>query len=317
MDYPLPALEITLEDDPPARDLQRVLSGLLAFNRPLEPESRYTLYALFARDAAGAVRAGLSGAFYFNAFFIEHLWVDAPLRRQGIGRALLARAEADARADGRDLVHLEGMHFQSPAFFAAQGYETYALLGGYPDGAVRLHFRRTLPAQRASLSQRANRAANDAELTARGLRLEATTTPNADDLQSVRAGLHRWNAQAYRLDEPRPLNAFLRAPDGQVWGGLKAITCWDACFVDLFWVDVGLRHRGFGSALMREAEQEALRRGCTFVHLDTFNFQARGFYEKLGFASYGTLLGFVEGAERYHMVKRLRVLVHAAGAVQA
>ncbi len=47
-------------------------------------------------------------------------------------------------------------------------------------------------------------------------------------------------------------------------------------------------------------------RGCEFVHLDTFNFQARGFYEKLGFVVYGTLTGFADGVERYHLVKSIR-----------
>ncbi len=53
MDYELPPLEICLEDEPPARDLQSILSGLLSYNRPLEPESRHTPFAVFVTRCRG------------------------------------------------------------------------------------------------------------------------------------------------------------------------------------------------------------------------------------------------------------------------
>ncbi len=225
--------------------------------------------------------------------------MDAPLRRRGVGSALLAAAERAAAEDGRDLVHVECMSFQSPALFVAHGYNEYARLNGYGGGAERVHLWRTLDASSAS------RASVDGAPAALGLHLEVTTAPASEDLATVRSGLSSWNEQVYRPAIPQPLNVLLRGPGGQVWGGLTAATCWNGCFVDLFWVDTGLRHRGFGSAILHAAEKEAQRRGCDFVHLDTFNFQARGFYEKLGYSVYGTLRGFAEGAERYHLVKRL------------
>ena len=73
----------------------------------------------------------------------------------------------------------------------------------------------------------------------------------------------------------------------------------------MLWVADDLRGSGVGSAIMQQAEAFARSRGCGLIHLDTMSFQARGFYEKLGFAVYGTLTGFPNGVERYYLVKQL------------
>ena len=52
-----------------------------------------------------------------------------------------------------------------------------------------------------------------------------------------------------------------------------------------------LRGRGIGTDLLRRAEAEALVRGCHGAWLDTFEFQARGFYERLGYRCFGELGG--------------------------
>ena len=47
------------------------------------------------------------------------------------------------------------------------------------------------------------------------------------------------------------------------------------------------RGKGLGKRLMKAAEKEALKRNCKYISLDTFSFQAPGFYEKLGFQKIG------------------------------
>ena len=63
-----------------------------------------------------------------------------------------------------------------------------------------------------------------------------------------------------------------------IWGGVL--------FVRILWVSEALRGRGFGRRLMETAERRAVERGCRHVYLDTFSFQAPGFYEKLGYETY-------------------------------
>ena len=63
--------------------------------------------------------------------------------------------------------------------------------------------------------------------------------------------------------------------------------------------------RGFGRELMKRAELYAVERGCTDAYLDTFSFQARPFYEKLGYRVFGTLENHPAGHQRYFMTKQL------------
>jgi hypothetical protein len=59
--------------------------------------------------------------------------------------------------------------------------------------------------------------------------------------------------------------------------------------------------------LTKRAELYALERGCTDAFLDTFSFQARPFYEKLGYRVFGTLENHPAGYQHYFMTKQLQV----------
>jgi hypothetical protein len=55
---------------------------------------------------------------------------------------------------------------------------------------------------------------------------------------------------------------------------------------------------------MQQAEDEARQRLCLGAWLDTFSFQARGFYERLGYTVFGTINDFPPGHSRIFMKKR-------------
>ena len=88
-------------------------------------------------------------------------------------------------------------------------------------------------------------------------------------------------------------------------GGLWGSTAYGWLYVQLLAVPDELRGLGFGRRLMAEAEEEALRRGCCSAWLDTFEFQARGFYERLGYTCFATLPEYPKGYSRYFLQKQL------------
>jgi GNAT superfamily N-acetyltransferase len=86
-------------------------------------------------------------------------------------------------------------------------------------------------------------------------------------------------------------------------GGVSGLIYCDWLFVDGLWIDDRLRHRGIGTELMTRAETHAVARGCHSAWLDTF--QARGFYEALGYEAFGMLDNYPAGQKRHFLRKRL------------
>ncbi len=95
-------------------------------------------------------------------------------------------------------------------------------------------------------------------------------------------------------------------PEGNTIAGCLAIMyCWKVAAIDILWVDEQYRNQGIGSLLLGEVERTAREKGCHLVHLDTFDFQAKEFYEKNGYSVFGTLEDCPEGHLRYFMKKAL------------
>jgi len=101
------------------------------------------------------------------------------------------------------------------------------------------------------------------------------------------------------------LATVLRDADGTLRGGLLGSTLWDWLQVDVLWVDDSLQRRGHGSQLLLLAESHARSIGCHSARLDTFDFEARAFYEHHGYRVYAELDNFPAGHTQFHLRKSL------------
>jgi ribosomal protein S18 acetylase RimI-like enzyme len=70
-------------------------------------------------------------------------------------------------------------------------------------------------------------------------------------------------------------------------------------------VKVEFRGQGLGKELLEAAEEEARRRGCVHVVLDTHSFQAPGFYLKCGYEIIGEVENHPKGYEKIYLRKSL------------
>lgn len=124
--------------------------------------------------------------------------------------------------------------------------------------------------------------------------------------QTIAALLTRFNRESVGEETHQPFALTVSAPGAdEVLGGLWAYSLWGAFYVNIVIVPESARGQGLGAELMRQAEQEARARGCGHIWLDTFAFQARGFYERLGFTVFGRLDGLAPYYPRYFMQKTL------------
>ena len=126
----------------------------------------------------------------------------------------------------------------------------------------------------------------------------------ADEAAVVR-GLLTFNEKWLGPSNDQPVRFVARDELGVV-GGVLGHTRWNWLYVAKLWVDARARGRGIGTQLLMGAEELARKRGCTDASLDTFEYQARPFYEKLGYELFGTLDGYPPGYRQFYLRKRLQ-----------
>ncbi|WP_284944327.1 GNAT family N-acetyltransferase [Acidisoma cladoniae] len=97
----------------------------------------------------------------------------------------------------------------------------------------------------------------------------------------------------------------IRDAAGTIAGGAWGRAYYDWLFIELLVVPEDRRGADLGSALLAMAEDQARAWGCHSVWLDTFSFQAPGFYAKKGYSVIGTVPDYPAPHQRFMLSKRL------------
>ena len=129
--------------------------------------------------------------------------------------------------------------------------------------------------------------------------------PQSEDVQVLAQGLTAHSLPHTGERGFLPIGVFLRDEQGQVVAGVWGYINWNWLYVNLVWAAESVRGQGYGKQLLTKLESVARERGCKYVHLDTFSYQARPFYERLGYEVFATLDDYPPGHSRYFMKKSL------------
>lgn len=135
--------------------------------------------------------------------------------------------------------------------------------------------------------------------------LRTPAEPTAEQRAAVLGILSAFNAENGFPSDTRPVAVLIEDEAGRTLGGLWGRTGYGWLFVEFLVVPRELRGRDLGRKLMDEAERIAAGRGCVGAWLTTFSFQARPFYEKLGYSVFGELPNSPDDNIRIFMRKRL------------
>jgi len=133
--------------------------------------------------------------------------------------------------------------------------------------------------------------------------LDLSDVADDDVHQAILLPLRAYNASKAGTSKGRPLVIAVRDSAGAVLGGLWGSTSYEWLYIELLVVPETLRGQGLGRKIMTMAHDEAIARGCRGAWLDTFEFQARGFYEGLGYHVFGEIPDYPPGYSRFFLRK--------------
>lgn len=120
---------------------------------------------------------------------------------------------------------------------------------------------------------------------------------------AVHADLRAYNRTF--VSDTADLSLVVEDGAGQIIGGCDAFRMGELALLDVLWVAEPRRGTGLGACLLAQLEQDAARQGAKRLELNTFGFQAPGFYEKLGYRRFGTVEPAVGEYGHYFYVKEL------------
>jgi GNAT superfamily N-acetyltransferase len=138
-----------------------------------------------------------------------------------------------------------------------------------------------------------------------GMAISLKLDPSAAEIDQVLQPLVRFNWAAH--DTPQNFQPFileLAGPGGDVVGGLVGMAEWDWLLLQYVFVPEALRGEGYGTALMRRAEDFARKRSLLGVWSNMFGFQPVSFFEKLGYGIVATIEDHPKGSCRHIIRKR-------------
>jgi GNAT superfamily N-acetyltransferase len=133
---------LVVTDAPAPGIFEAMFRALDADSRPLIGPATPHLLVIPIRDDAGVVTGGLWGLTEFQWLHVEMLIVPTSLRRQGVGSALMAAAEKEARRRGCLGAHVDRFSFQATSFYEKLGYELFGALENLPPGYRRLFYQK-------------------------------------------------------------------------------------------------------------------------------------------------------------------------------
>ena len=129
--------------------------------------------------------------------------------------------------------------------------------------------------------------------------------PPLDAKNALFDGINKEAFTAKKMDPMQSFGLFIKAKNSSIFGGLTATMYYGCLYVDLLWIDPSLQRHGFGTKLMTEAEVIGRKRNCTFAAVNTMDWEALPFYQKLGYEIEFVRVGFEKESKLYMLRKSI------------
>jgi ribosomal protein S18 acetylase RimI-like enzyme len=295
----------TVSDSPTKEEINTIRKGLEEYNREQtngEYDEPGIEINLVLKDSEGNVVGGINASTMLRVMHLEALWVADEVRKLGYGRELVLAAERIGFEKGCITSQTWSLSFQAPGFYQKIGYEVLGVYDGYPDGITETVLMKRL------------RLHHEAPLERNGIRRDGHSWPfsitedvTQEEMAIVHRGLGRFvDEQIGDKRDGIKINLATRDPTEGIIGGLLAFTTMSNMIVEHLWIDTRHRRLGLGRKLVLEAERIAQESGCIAAQTYALSFQAPGFFQKLGYETFGISDGYPDPVHEYYLIKRLK-----------
>jgi ribosomal protein S18 acetylase RimI-like enzyme len=126
-------------------------------------------------------------------------------------------------------------------------------------------------------------------------------------------GINDFGIEQKKMPPIELFGVFIKDAKGTQLGGLSGWFYYGCMHIDMFWLNPSCRHAGWGVKLMNEAEKRARTRGCTFSTVETMDWEAPPFYEKLGYFVEFIRKGYHNNSTMYLMRKNFHPMADLMG----
>lgn len=91
----------------------------------------------------------------------------------------------------------------------------------------------------------------------------------------------------------------------EIFGVVNGVTYYGCLYVDMLWIHNKLRNKGWGTKLMQEAEIIGKGQNCSFATVNTMDWEALPFYQKLDYTIEFVREGYEKNSKMYLLRKAL------------
>jgi len=128
---------------------------------------------------------------------------------------------------------------------------------------------------------------------------------DADDqiLRGLMDGMRAFNVAAVPGLKSHKIVAAIRGDDGALHGGVIGRMAGDSVYMEIVYNDDAVRGTGLGRETMKLVEDRARELGAREAWLYTMSFQAKPFYEKLGYTQFAEL-PWLNGKHARHFMRK-------------
>ena len=124
------------------------------------------------------------------------------------------------------------------------------------------------------------------------------------NLHKFNANHSKWIKENYKERENAKCINFGVYDSGKLVGGACGCMKYGWCYLEELWISEAYRKKHIGTTLIQRLEVEAKANNLLGIRTETWDFQARGFYEKNGFSIYAEFKDCPPGTTEYFLSKR-------------